>query len=326
MNSRDIWYIIVNSNDGQKQGIGEIAPINNLSCDAVPGLEDKIAEVCRDISNYKYWIDEGLSDFPSIRFGLETAMLEFESKERGILFPSDFTNGNKSISINGLIWMGELDFMLQQIREKIQQGFNCIKLKIGALDFDHELQLIQSIRKEYPREEIEIRVDANGAFSPEEAPAKLEKLAAFQVHSIEQPIRQKQWESMAELCMHSSIPIALDEELIGLNRRVEKIKMLLAILPDFIILKPSLHGGIAGCREWIEIAESLKIGWWITSALESNIGLNAIAQWTATLENTMHQGLGTGQLFANNIFSPLEIKSGKLHYLTSRNWDLSLFE
>jgi len=323
MLSRDTWYIIIR--DENKIGIGEIAPLKDLSCDDTPELEVKIVEVCNDINNFKYWIDEGLLDFPSIRFGLETALADLNAKDDKILFPSDFTEGKQSIPINGLIWMGDADFMNRQIGEKLEQGFRCIKLKIGAIDFDTEISVLKKLRNEFPPDELEIRVDANGAFSVEEAPGKLAKLAELRIHSIEQPIKQGQYKAMADLCNQSIMPIALDEELIGVNRREDKIKLLLSILPDFIILKPSLHGGIAGCTEWIGIAESLNIGWWITSALESNIGLNAIAQWAATLNNPLPQGLGTGKLFTNNIPSPLEIRKGELFYKPEKSWDLNYF-
>ena len=326
MHTRDVWYIIVKDENTTRRGIGEIAPIRGLSCDDFSNLEQKITEVCNDISNYHYRIDEGLKEYPSIGFGLETAVLDYETGGNQILFPSKFTGGKSFIPINGLIWMGDVDSMKQQVREKIAQGFRCIKLKIGALDFERELEILQSIRAAFPAGEMEIRVDANGAFGVDDAPGKLEKLAGLDIHSIEQPIRQSQWEAMADLCSRSILPVALDEELIGIKRREDKVRMLLAVLPDYIILKPSLHGGFAGCREWIHLAESLNIGWWITSALESNIGLNAIAQWTATLGNPMPQGLGTGQLFTNNIPAPLDICSGHLHFDPSKSWDLSLFD
>lgn len=325
MLDRDVWFLVVRDDEGTQKGIGEIAPLKCLSCDDVTGFEAKIAEVCNDMSRYQYWIDEGLNDFPSIRFGLETAIRDYNTEGSKILFPSIFLEGKKGIPINGLVWMGDAGFMKSQVKEKIDQGFHCIKLKIGAIDFEEEISIIKSIRKEFSENEIEIRVDANGAFSPDDALEKLQRLADLNIHSIEQPIRQKQWPEMAELCSKSILPVALDEELIGINHREEKIKMLLSILPDYIILKPSLHGGFAGCNQWIELAESLNIGWWITSALESNIGLNAIAQWAATLNTTMPQGLGTGQLFTNNIPSPLEIKSGKLFYNPQQPWDLTLF-
>ncbi|MDZ7742392.1 MAG: o-succinylbenzoate synthase [Bacteroidota bacterium] len=314
MQDRDLWFLMLKDQDGPHTGIGEIAPLKNLSCDDRPDLEEKIREVCENIQDHQQWIDEGLKDFPSVRFGLEIAMLDFKAEENRILFPSKFTKGEVGIPINGLIWMGKADFMKQQIREKIDQGFRCIKLKIGAIDFDTELDLIKMIRKEFSADQLEIRVDANGAFSIEEAPGKFEGLAALKVHSIEQPIRQGQFDAMEELCRNTSVPIALDEELIGINARGEKIELLEKIKPQYIILKPSLHGGISGCEEWIDLAEKLDIGWWNTSALESNIGLNAIAQWTYSLGVELPQGLGTGQLFSNNIPSPLEIRDGALYY------------
>jgi len=325
MYSRDVWFIVIKNEDGTKTGIGEIAPLKNLSCDDSPHLEHKIAEVCEYIENYRFWIEEGLENFPSIRFGLETAMADFKATENKILFPSKFTAGNAGIPINGLIWMGSPDFMRRQIAEKLNQGFKCIKLKIGANDFDNEISIIKAIRNEFPVGQLEIRVDANGAFSADEAPGKLERLAQLDVHSIEQPIRQGQINEMAHLCNSSILPIALDEALIGTNKQEDKNKLLVMISPDYIILKPSLHGGMAGCTGWIEIAESLNIGWWITSALESNIGLNAIAQWTATLNNRLPQGLGTGRLFANNISSPLEIRNGHLFYNPAKSWDVNIF-
>ncbi len=324
MHTRDTWFIFID--DGHNRGIGEIAPLQNLSCDHIPGLETKIEEVCRDIENYRYWIEEGLENFPSVRFGLETAILDLKSGAGKILFPSPFTAGKAGIATNGLIWMGDPGFMQKQIREKISQGFDCIKLKIGSLDFDTEISIIKAIRQDFGAENPEIRLDANGAFSAEDAPEKLSQFAKLNIHSIEQPIKQGQLAEMAALCNEAIIPIALDEELIGINNRTDKIKLLISILPDYIILKPSLHGGISGCTEWIRIAESLNIGWWITSALESNIGLNAIAQWTATLGNPMPHGLGTGQLFANNIASPLSIKNSYLFYDPGKSWDLSCLD
>lgn len=323
MLQREVWYLFIENDEGSKTGIGEIAPLKNLSCDAIPELEDKIAMVCCDINNYKYWIENGLENFPSIRFGLETAIADLHAKQDKILFTSEFTRGKVGITINGLVWMGDADFMRRQIAEKIKQGFGCIKLKIGASDFESELALIDEIRKEFSADQIEIRVDANGAFAPDEAPEKLARLANLNIHSIEQPIKQGQIVELAALCNQAILPVALDEELIGINQRQEKIKLLVSTLPDYIILKPSLHGGIAGCTEWIKIAESLNIGWWITSALESNVGLNAISQWTATLNNSLPQGLGTGQLFINNIPSPLEIKNGNLFYNPEKSWDFN---
>lgn len=322
MQSRDSYFIFIK--DKNKTGIGEIAPLKNLSCDANPGLEPKITEVCRNIQDYDYWIEEGLVDFPSVRFGLETAMLDLNAVEDKILFPSDFTMGQFGIPINGLIWMGEPEYMIEQINTKINDGFRCIKLKIGAIDFDKELTILQSIRKRFSAKELEIRVDANGAFSMEEARENLQKLAALQIHSIEQPIAAGKNKELADLCRNRIMPIALDESLIGVHKMKDKTELLSAIRPDYIILKPSLHGGIVGCTEWIQITKSLNIGWWITSALESNVGLNAIAQWTATLGNSLPQGLGTGSLFTNNFPSPLIILDARLFYQPKEHWNLSI--
>jgi L-alanine-DL-glutamate epimerase-like enolase superfamily enzyme len=268
-------------------------------------------------------LDE-LYKFPSIQFGLETAFASFESENTFEIFPSEFTQGTDSIPINGLIWMGTESFMKQQIKDKIEAGFYCIKMKIGAIDFQTELQLLNSIRKEFSSKDIELRVDANGAFSPLEALEKLKRLSELDLHSIEQPIKQGQIEAMASLCEKSVLPIALDEELIGVFSKEKKKDLLETIKPQYIILKPSLVGGFSGSKEWIDLAEKQNSGWWITSALESNIGLNAIAQWTYTLKNIMPQGLGTGGLFTNNFDSPLQVKNGTLQYEKNKNWKFNL--
>jgi len=281
-----------------------------------------LEEVCRLLNE---GVDPGsidLSLFPSIAFGLETALLDLKAKGSKCLFPSAFTQGETGIPINGLVWMGNKDFMQKQIREKIAAGYHCIKLKVGALDFETELDIISSIRQQFSPEDIELRLDANGGFTPTDALEKLEKLAAFHIHSIEQPIRQKQLEAMAELCQQSPIPIVLDEELIGV-KPADKEFILEKIKPAYIILKPSLVGGFRQSEEWIQLAEKLNIGWWVTSALEANIGLNAIAQWTFMLNSKLPQGLGTGQLYQNNIPSPLAIESANLFYKPKNNWDLS---
>lgn len=326
MNHRDVWFLVVSDPATKNTGIGEIAPLPGLSPETGAGFEEKINAVVRDISNHPYWIEEGLMDFPSIRFGLETAMKDLQTGGVNKLFPSKFTDGTMGIPINGLVWMGDVDFMKKQVVEKIEAGFRCVKLKIGAIDFEEELKILKSIRRDFSADELELRVDANGAFTPKQAPGILQQLADLEIHSIEQPIKKGQWEAMAHLVCQSFLPIALDEELIGINRREEKIALLLSILPDYIILKPSLHGGLAGCTEWIELAGSLNIGWWITSALESNIGLNAIAQWTATLNNSMPQGLGTGQLYTNNIKAPLEINKAALFFNPTHTRDTSFLE
>jgi o-succinylbenzoate synthase len=317
LSTKDSWFIKVWHGEGSDiVGIGECSIINGLSPDPVERLEEKLKELVSNINNY---FEVDLSEFPSISFGLETALLDLASGGKRILFPSSFTNGEKSIPINGLIWMGAFDFMRQQIIEKLEAGFDCIKLKIGAIDFKQELQLLKMIRKDFSENELELRVDANGAFKPEEALEKLKQLSDYRIHSIEQPIRQNQWQEMAALCEQSPIDIALDEELIGLDDAMIP-EMLDAVQPQYIILKPSLVGGFKRSEYFISEAEKRNIGWWVTSALESNIGLNAIAQWTATLNNTMPQGLGTGQLFTNNIDSPLEIINANLKYNPKASW------
>ncbi|HEY5589430.1 MAG TPA: o-succinylbenzoate synthase [Paludibacter sp.] len=303
-------------------GIGECSTIPDLSIDPVDSYVEKMDELCR-LLNEDY--EPGTIDldaYPSIAFGLETALLDLAAKGSKCLFPSPFTEGKSGIPINGLVWMGDKAFMQKQILEKIEAGFHCIKLKVGTIDFETELEIISDIRKQFSPADIEIRLDANGGFSPEDALKKLKKLSTFSIHSIEQPIRQQQIEAMADLCKKSPIPIVLDEELIGLNS-FEKEILLQTIKPAYIILKPSLIGGFKQSEEWIQLAEKLNIAWWVTSALESNIGLNAIAQWTATLGSSLPQGLGTGQLYNNNIPSPLSIENAQLFYRNQQTWDLS---
>jgi L-alanine-DL-glutamate epimerase-like enolase superfamily enzyme len=265
-----------------------------------------------------------LIEFPSIQFGLEQAFLSLQSENKFQLFPSEFCKGKESITINGLVWMGDQQFMKKQIQEKLNSGFSCIKMKIGAIDFDAEVALLKTIRKEFSSNEIELRVDANGAFKPKNALEKLKTLSELDLHSIEQPIKQGQLPEMALLCENTPLPIALDEELIGVFSTQEKQEVIKMVKPQFIILKPSLVGGFGGTTEWIDIAKKNNVDWWITSALESNIGLNAIAQFTHTLKNKLPQGLGTGGLFTNNFESPLEVKNGTLHYNNSNKWNFNL--
>jgi len=303
-------------------GIGECSTIPDLSIDPVDSYDDKLKNLCRLINE---GVDQGtldLQDYPSIAFGLETALLDLAVKGSKKLFDSDFTVGKTGIPINGLVWMGDKAFMEKQIKEKIKDGYHCIKLKIGANDFTTELEILAAIRNRFSPDDIEIRLDANGAFQPDEALEKLNRLSEYGIHSIEQPIRQHNWDTMAGLCIHSPIQIVLDEELIGVNPN-DKESLLEKIKPAFIILKPGLLGGFKQSEEWIRLAVKHHIGWWVTSALESNIGLNAIAQWTATLGSTMPQGLGTGQLYHNNIPSPLSIQQAKLYYRTDTEWDVS---
>jgi o-succinylbenzoate synthase len=318
MTEKETWFILLEK-DG-KQGIGECGILRSLSIDDRPDYEEKLHWVCANIhlGEDKLW--ENLLEFPSIQFGLETAFRSLEAETPYLLFPSEFTNGMENISINGLVWMGDEAYMKEQIQDKIKQGFNCIKLKIGAIDFVYELDLLRFIRNNFTPQEIEIRVDANGAFSSEDALSKLNQLSEFKLHSIEQPIRASQHDSMAQLCKVSPLPIALDEELIGVFGYDKKEALLKKIQPQYIILKPSLAGGFRGCTEWITVAEKHNIGWWVTSALESNIGLNAIAQWTFLQNNPMPQGLGTGALYTNNFDSPLEVTNGELRYNPNVQW------
>ena len=303
-------------------GIGECSTIPDLSIDPIETYQEKLDELCRLLNEGYDPSTIVLDDFPSIAFGLETALLDLEANGSKILFRSAFTERKTGIPINGLVWMGIKEFMQKQIREKIAAGYRCIKLKVGAIDFETELEIISGIRNEFSPDEIEIRLDANGGFSATDALEKLNKLSTFQIHSIEQPIKPRQFETMAQLCQQSPIPIVLDEELIGVNP-LEKKTILEKIKPAYIILKPSLIGGFRASEEWIKLAEKLNIDWWITSALESNIGLNAIAQWTFTLNSKLPQGLGTGQLYNNNIPSPLEIENAKLFYKPENDWDLN---
>ena len=322
---KESWFIVIKNSKTWEWGIGECGLLKGLSIDDRPDYEEKLKEVCDNISKINYWLEEGLREFPSIQFGLEMAWKSYQSKNKYELFPSEFTKGKQSIPINGLVWMGDKDFMRQQIEDKINQGFDCVKMKIGAIDFETEIALLQNIRKRFSKDAIELRVDANGAFQPgENALQKLNVLAKLDIHSIEQPIKQGKLEEMKELCCKTPLPIALDEELIGVFEKEKKSELISFIQPQYIILKPSLIGGFKGSQEWIDAAAKYDIPWWITSALESNIGLNAIAQWTFTLDNSMHQGLGTGSLYTNNFPSPLCVKNGAIHYDDEGEWDLSL--
>lgn len=324
MTQKETWVLILK--DDKNLGIGECGILRGLSVDDRPDYEEKLKWLCENIDIPFVELIRNLIEFPSIRFGLEQALFSLKSKDAFRLFPSNFVDNGKPISINGLVWMGDEDFMHEQIEQKLDQGFHCIKMKVGAIDFETELKLLQSIRKRFSTEQIELRVDANGAFSPENALNKLKQLATLGLHSIEQPIKAKQWEVMEKLCKTSPLPIALDEELIGVFEIREKQKLLQQIKPQYIILKPSLIGGFKGAEEWIAIAEEMNIGWWVTSALESNIGLNAIAQWTYTLQNSMPQGLGTGSLFTNNFSSPLQVADGQLFYRKDLSWQPNLIE
>ena len=313
--TRDVWYLHLTSDKyPDRVGIGECAPLPKLSCDDMQGYESVLAHICNEVTEQGGFSVESLRDYPSILFGLETA---FRHLERGCfeLWDTPFSRGEVGIPINGLIWMGDYKKMLEQIEAKMAVGFRCIKLKIGAINFEEELALLRFIRSHFSAKEVELRVDANGAFAPADAMEKLKRLAELDLHSIEQLIRAGQWEDMARLTAETPLPIALDEELIGINIPERKQCLLDSVHPQYIILKPSLHGGMAGGNEWIREAEKRNIGWWITSALESNIGLNAIAHWCATFNNPLPQGLGTGALFTNNVDMPLEVRKDSLWYL-----------
>ncbi len=308
---RRSWLVTVS--DGNRCGVGECAPLPDLSCDARPDYAEVLRRFCDELETTGEIPYEAMRDYPSMLFGLETAVLEL--RRGACLFDTPFSRGEAGIPINGLVWMGSYDEMLQRMEQKLEQGFRCVKLKIGAIDFEQELALVRRIRDRFSFHEVELRLDANGAFPYNEALYKLELLSQYNIHSIEQPIRQGQWAFMANLCRESPLPIALDEELIGVNDRELKGRLLNIIKPAYIVLKPSLHGGMAGCREWIEAAREHEVGSWITSALESNVGLNAIAQFCSSVygdDIAMAQGLGTGQLFTDNIPMPLEIRGDQL--------------
>jgi len=317
LTSKNSWFLTLT--DGVNSGIGECSILNGLSYDHHQDFENQLEQLCLAINmesplpNLIHW--------PAIQMGYETAKLGLSSEDSFNIFPSDFTEGKKSIPINGLVWMGSYDFMSEQINDLLNRGFNCIKIKIGSIQFDEELDLIAKLRKRYKTSEISIRVDANGAFRPEEALDKSQRLSNYDVHSIEQPIQVNQWKEMADLCKKSPVPIALDEELIGRFSLIEKQNLLDQIRPHYLILKPSLLGGFKNSDQWIDLAKSYGIDWWATSALESNVGLNAIAQWAFKKNVNIPQGLGTGSLFKNNIESPLLIRCGCLWMENSIPWD-----
>ncbi|HEY4650853.1 MAG TPA: o-succinylbenzoate synthase [Pontibacter sp.] len=309
-------------------GVGECAPLAGLSIDHRPDLEAKLEQACGQFNQMELEATNlqeltealQLEEWPALQFAFETALLDLQHGGRRVLYQNEFSAGAAGIPINGLIWMGDKQFMQEQITQKLAQGYSCLKLKIGSLDFKTELEILQHIREVAPEKELTIRVDANGAFAPEEAFKKLERLARYDLHSIEQPIKQGQWQAMAELCAYTPVPIALDEELIGVLNPEKQAAMLETIRPQYIILKPTLVGGLQQSAAWIVLAGSSGIDWWMTSALESNIGLNAISQFTANYSPDMPQGLGTGQLYHNNIASPLHIEQGQLWYRAGEGW------
>ena len=324
-----VYYISVfDEAQPEVMGVGECAPLAGLSIDHRPDLEQKIQQVLGQVNAQKVTLELGkplpaeldLAAWPALYFALEIALLDLQNGGGRILYKNAFSSGEAGIPINGLIWMGDVDFMQEQISEKLKAGYTCLKMKIGGLDFGKELEILQRIREHNPADCLTLRVDANGAFTPQEAFKKLERLAKYDIHSIEQPIKQGQPDEMAQLCAYSPVPIALDEELIGLQGAEEKEELLDKIKPQYIILKPTLVGGLAATSDWIHMATQRSIGWWMTSALESNIGLNAISQFTAQYDITLPQGLGTGQLYHNNIASPLQIEQGELWYAKDKAW------
>lgn len=336
LKDKDTWVIKVwDDSDKDTFGVGEAAPLKGLSIDDIPNfnrvLEEKLIkiELCQtpktaeDVTELIKSLE--LEAYPSIEFAIETALGDFIAGGSGKLIDNDFTKGKQGLPINGLIWMGSKEFMLQQIEKKLAAGYRCLKMKIGAIDFDKECDVLDNIRQKYNADELVLRVDANGAFPLSEVMYKLKELERFEIHSIEQPIKAGQWEAMADLCRVTRVPIALDEELIGVKGFGEKWALLNEVSPQYIILKPTLIGGIRGTKEWIDMAEQMHVGWWITSALESNVGLNAIAQLTSTLDAKGPQGLGTGQLYTNNIQSPLEIRGDELFYSQEMTWELPIF-
>lgn len=337
--TRHSYYLTISSDEEPGvSGVGECATLPDLSCDAKPEYEQTLRQICQMVEQMGRIPFDMIRAYPSITFGLETAFADFfrqkKLKKNGVegdlgeipawasslssLYDTPFARGEEGIIINGLVWMGSYDEMYERLEKKLQDGFRCVKLKIGAIDFMKELDLVKHIRQAFGKEQVELRVDANGGFSPDNAMSCLEALAKYDIHSIEQPIKQHQWPKMAQLCRESPIPIALDEELIGVNVKSMKTALLDTIRPQYIILKPSLHGGIYGSMEWIELANERGIGSWMTSALESNVGLSAIAHFCAKVYGphvAMPQGLGTGQLFSDNLPSSLKIRGDKLYAL-----------
>lgn len=325
MKTKDTWLVrLADADQPGKFGWGECSTLPKLSIDYLPDYEDNLEQFGKMLGQVKKLEDlykiPDIELYPSILFGLETALHDLLNGGQKMIFPNAFYQSAQPLPINGLVWMGDRAFMEEQVNEKIAQGFTCIKLKIGGIAFDDECAILERVRSQYPAEQITLRVDANGAFTPEEALPKLERLAQYQLHSIEQPLKPNSWSLMAKLAKVSRVPIALDEELIGISEKSEKIKLLDTIKPQYLVLKPSLLGGFKACQEWIELAEKRKIGWWITSALESNIGLNAICQFAEQFHPNLPQGLGTGQLYTNNIPSPLVVENGQIRYDSTLHW------
>ena len=323
------WILSTRLSNGQT-AFGECSVIPGLSPDFIDEnqYERKLTDLKKEVESE--WSEEEFkqgmvftslkwknfiqawSRYPSIIFGVESLAREVYNGGNGLIFESGFTRKEFSIPINGLIWMGDESFMLEQMEEKLSDGFSTIKMKVGAIEWKKEYALLEQLRRRFSSKELTLRVDANGAFTPKSAVPILTQLSELDVHSIEQPIQPGQINAMSELCKKSPIGIALDEEMIGIHERDQKEALLKMITPQFIVLKPSLHGGFQGCSEWIQLAEENQISWWMTSALESSIGLNAIAQFTATFPDLLPQGLGTGGLYTNNFDSSLVVSKGQL--------------
>lgn len=326
MSKKVPFIFLYHTDDPTAAGVGECSLFPGLSADHVKGFQEKLDQTVNRINQGDYLTDPSMVDWPSINFALETAWKDLRTMGSKIMYPSDFTYGKDAIDINGLIWMENKEEMIRQIRQKLNDGFACLKMKVGALDLDEEFEIFRFIRARYSADDVELRVDANGAFKPAHALEILQMLSEFNLHSIEQPIPSGHPESMARLCELSPVPIALDEELIGKHTLAGKRKILDTIKPQYMVLKPGLLGGISACKDWISLAEEKNIGWWITSALETNIGLNVIAQWTYTLNNSRYHGLSTGALFNDNIPSPLYLSGEKLYHDPDIKWDLSLLD
>ncbi len=321
LHEKPCWFITLTDSSGST-GIGEVSFIPGLSVEDPLEMEIRLDHLCKLISNGEMDPLQSLPSLPGIQFALECAMLDLQQGGERILFESDFTAGERGILTNGLIWMGDQSYMRQQVGEKIDMGFRVLKLKVGALDLEKEIEVLGWIRSEFGSEDLEIRLDANGAWLPHEAPGKMARFANFGIHSIEQPIAAGQPEAMSLLCSAPAIPVALDEELIGITSQGDRSLLMQQIKPDYIILKPGLLGGFSEAGKWITLAEQVDSGWWITSALESSIGLNAIAQWTYGCGVSMPQGLGTGTIYRNNILSPLNLEGNQLWYRPEKGWDI----
>jgi o-succinylbenzoate synthase len=318
---KEVWLLkLYNESQPSIFGLGEISPLKGLSIDDTDDFENHLNEILGLINKGAHPKELELGTLPSILFGVETALLDLNNGGKRKIFDTLLFEGKLQLPINGLVWMADSENMLQQAEEKIKAGFNCIKFKVGALDFDEECRMLEKLRKHYNAFKVEIRLDANGAFATDTALEQLKELSRFEVHSIEQPIKQKQWDAMQAVCAQSKIPVALDEELIGVDPKGEGEEMISFIKPQYIILKPGLLGGFSTSDEWIKLAEKNNIGWWITSALESNVGLNAITQFTSKYDIKIPQGLGTGQLFTNNFESPLYMQNGFISYLPNKKW------